>query len=187
MQDLGSLPGGTASRALSLNHVGQVVGSSSTASGATHAFLYHEGEMCDLGTLGGTFSVANGINERGEVVGRAETARGEQHAFLHRDGKMRNLGTLGGSFSEAHSINNRGQAVGQSTTASGSGRAFLVSGGGMEDLNALLPARSGWVLETARDINDAGQVVGWGIHRGRKRAFLLRPRSNGQWQARAGD
>jgi probable HAF family extracellular repeat protein len=45
----------------------------------------------------------------------------------------------------------------------------------MQDLNKLIPAHSGWVLETAYSINDAGQIVGYGTLNKQQRAFLLTP------------
>ena len=50
-----------------------------------------------------------------------------------------------------------------------------VGGGVMSDLNALIPAGSGWTLENANAINDAGQIVGSGLRGGKLRAFLLTP------------
>jgi uncharacterized membrane protein len=44
------------------------------------------------------------------------------------------------------------------------------------DLNALIPRDSGWMLETATAINDAGQIVGYGTYQGEsKKIFLLTP------------
>ena len=73
----------TQSRPSAINEHGQVVGTSDTASGEVHAFLWtrHLG-MQDLGTLGGTFSSASAINNRGQVAGTSDTASGEVHAFL---------------------------------------------------------------------------------------------------------
>jgi probable HAF family extracellular repeat protein len=45
----------------------------------------------------------------------------------------------------------------------------------MTDLNSLIPAGSGWVLTSARGINDAGQIVGTGTISGVQHAFLLTP------------
>jgi len=45
----------------------------------------------------------------------------------------------------------------------------------MRDLSELIPAGRGWTLEEATAINDQGQIVGAGLHHGRKRAFLLTP------------
>ena len=58
VEDLGTLPGFDASRALRVNDAGQVVRWSETAGGVTTgpemAWLWHEGALVALGTLGGT-------------------------------------------------------------------------------------------------------------------------------------
>ena len=96
MTDLGTLPGGTYSRASGINNNGQIVGYSQTASGSEHAFLYSGGTMTDLGTLpGGNDSWATGINNNGQIVGYSYTALAD-HAFLYSGGTMTDLGTLGG-------------------------------------------------------------------------------------------
>src|SRR4051794_30777895 len=59
--DLGTL-GGTSSSAGAMNSSGQVVGQSSTAAGYNHAFLWQNGTMTDLETLGGLRSGAADIN-----------------------------------------------------------------------------------------------------------------------------
>jgi probable HAF family extracellular repeat protein len=51
-----------------------------------HAFLYSDGKMTDLGTLGGKESVAFGINDAGQIVGWADNANGYAHAFLYSFG-----------------------------------------------------------------------------------------------------
>ncbi len=74
-------------------------------------------------------------------------------------------------------INDRGQVVCSSYTDSDVTieHAFIFSGGVMYDVNNAIPADSGWDLEVAYGIHDAGQIVGIGIHGGQLRPFLPTP------------
>jgi probable HAF family extracellular repeat protein len=75
----------------------------------THAFLWRDGVMTDLGTLGGFTSAASGINDKGQVVGYSDTptSNGELHGVLWDHGKVTDLGA---DFIP-RSINNRGQIL----------------------------------------------------------------------------
>src|SRR3954471_5850066 len=130
--------------------------------------------ITDLGTLGGTFSIATGVNDVGQVVGYSATADGVTHAFLWQSGTMTDLGSLSaaGAGSRANGVNRLGQVVGNSTADDGDTHAFLWQSGTMADLNSLIPADSSWVLRDATAINEAGQLVGWGMNGGQQRAFL---------------
>ena len=164
--DLGTL-GGTSSGihdgsggGPAINNSGQVVGHSSMSDGSTHAFLYCNGEIIDLGTLPGDIcSSAWGINDNGQVVGHSYGTNGINycHAFLYCNGTMTDLGTLGGSRSTAYGINNNGQVVGESTVALNNyqGHAFLYSDETMIDLGTL-----GGTISCASAINDNALVVG---------------------------
>jgi hypothetical protein len=67
--------------------------------------------------------------------------------------------------------------VGSASTFNHEWHAFLFSGAGMQDLNDRLPAGSGWILQSADAINDAGQIAGTGLFHGERRAFLLTPQA----------
>ncbi len=101
---------------------------------------------------------------------------------------MSDLGTLpGDNETIATGINASGQVVG-SSRRSGPARAFVWSDGLMSDLNSLIPPDSGWVLRSAAAINDADQIVGWGLHNGADRGFLLTPTiSEVRYEKRAPD
>jgi probable HAF family extracellular repeat protein len=166
-------PGSSSSMATAINARGQVVGHPfCTGPCEQRPFLWENGAFSELQNLRGQ---PQDINDAGHVVGYADSAQGGPAgtvAYLYRDGEMVDLGTLGGRRREAHALNNRGQVVGWAETDTGVRHAFIWQAGVMTDLNALLPNDSGWVLESASDINDAGQVVGTGLIAGRRQGFL---------------
>ena len=54
---------------------------------------------------------------------------------------------------------------------------FLYSGGTLTELRALVVPALGWQLDHARAVNDAGRIVGDGLHNGLRHAYLLTPTS----------
>lgn len=137
-----------------MNNNGQVAG---FGGWPTHAMVYDNGAMSDLGTLGGPFSMALGINNNGHSVGWADTPGGgvASYAFMSNGGAMTNLGTLG-TWSQAWGVNDRDQVVGVAGINGGAYHAFLYNNGAMSDLGTL-----GGPNSQAYDINNNGQVVGF--------------------------
>lgn len=172
---LPSFVAGGRGEARGINDAGVIVGSSSLDSGDPRAVLWADGQVRNLGTLGGTTSDAFAVSDRDDVVGSADDAAGARHAFLYRDGEMRDISAgLGAASSKAVAINDAGVAVGEFTDRGGRTFAFVwTEETGAVDLNAWLPAGSGWVLTRANDVNEFGQITGFGTYHGQPRAFLL--------------
>lgn len=180
--DLGDLPGGTdSSSAQAINDNGQVAGYSSST-GGLEAFIWTSGTgMQPLGDLPGSFKYSRpfAINAAGHVVGESDAARGRVAFLWSPAGGMVDLGNFPGiqHISAASDINSSGQVIG-SASIPGARRAFLwTADGGMQDLTTLLDASgAGWNLESAGEINDAGQIVGTGRNpAGMTHAYLLTP------------
>ena len=132
---------------------------------ATHPFIWKDGKMIDLGTLGGPDAfVWAGCGNQGLVVGSSYTSSLPDpntgvppiHPFVWEKGKMVDLGTLGGNFGSAQCGNDRGQVIGQSSLAGDVAfHPFLWDKGVLRDLGTL-----GGDNGNPISINDAGDVVG---------------------------
>ena len=164
MQDLGTLGGNDAAAAF-INARAQIAGASFTTTGANpttgrptqHPFLWENGRMRDLGSLGGTSGYPAALNDKGQVAGGMNLPGDQaQHAFLWDDGRLIDLGTLGGDKSHANWLNAAGDVVGNADLpGSTTHGAFLWKDGQLIDLGRL----NGDVCSTATGINAHDQVV----------------------------
>lgn len=168
-----------------------IAGMSTLPTEEPHAFLWVDGVMHDLGTLGGARSVARGLfvgawpdpDGSGTYVAGSSAFPGsgvDTHAFLWHKGTMSDLGTLAGwSFSEAHGINAAQQVVGYAYgDAAGlhNERAVLWDPSGViADLNMLIADPAWDVLSVATAINSGGMIAGYGVRAGANRGFVLEP------------
>lgn len=150
----------------------------------THAVLWNNGGIVDLGTLAGGYeSIASAVNSKGQVAGWAQNTipdsnsmacpgfcTTETRAFLWQNGMIQDLGTLqGGTDAMALLINDLGQVVGNSYTKSKPSAycakpqigfplttgAFIWQEGKMKDLGNF-----GGTCTLASALNNLGQVVG---------------------------
>jgi probable HAF family extracellular repeat protein len=158
--DLGELPGFENTFAADINDKEMIVGVAQNRSDMryTQAFLWQDGKMEVLPTLGGKYAVARAINEQGDIVGKAQIPDNTMHAVLWSHGKIKDLGPLAtGHFSEAHAINNKDEIVGQAEIApNGKPHAFIWIQDHMRDLG-IFPTGS---LSNATAINNKRQIVG---------------------------
>lgn len=172
--ELGTLPGGDESFAISVNDRGQVAGFASNGTpddfsffqwgSQVRSFVWQNGVMQDIGTLGGPDAVMTTMNARGQVMGLSYTSSTPTdtngippvHPFIWEKGFMRDLGSLGGTWTSPNWMNGAGQVTGFSTLAGDeSGRAFLWDGKHMVSIPTL-----GGDFSWANYVNDAGHVVG---------------------------
>jgi len=170
MRDLGTLggPSSGASSGCNNQRSNLVAGGSftdpipipnpSTGFPTSHAFLWENGRMTDIPTLGGTLAGAQCANNQGQVIGQSNlTGDSEQHAFFWDHGALTDLKTLGGTFSTAIWLNNAGESVGGATTTGDeSFHATLWRDGLITDLGTL----PGDCASVAMAINSKSQIVG---------------------------
>jgi probable HAF family extracellular repeat protein len=194
IHDLPLFPGDTSGAATAINDNGQIVGISGICDQAVgrhtakHAVLWENGGVIDLGNLGAQWwNTPTAINQRGDIVGFAGDPAFVEgdivHAFMWtREDGIRHLKPLPRRTpkhvdSEAYGINEAGQVVGVSCDADFVDCRAVVwdHGNTPTDLNELKGGFSAR-LESAKDINNLGQITGRAIDAdGVRTAYLAVP------------
>lgn len=143
---------------------------------ACRGFVWEDGVMQALPTLGGTHGFATAVNNLGQVVGWAETAVHDPTCVAPQVLQFRAVmwepkkGTTtelppysGDSTSAATAINQRGQAVGISGACDIAVGRFSAMHAVLWDHGAVreIPNLGGTTWHTPMDINDSGAVVGF--------------------------
>jgi probable HAF family extracellular repeat protein len=165
--NLGTL-GGNESLATDLNNRGRIVGFTANAvpdpfsmagfATQTRPFLWEDGVMRDLDTLGGTDGMAFLMNERGQIIGQyyVKSTLTIDPMLWDEDGVAADLGTLGGTNGTTWWVNNRGEVVGTSNLAGdATHHGFVWDRGTLTDVGTL-----GGTNSEAFFINDGKEVVG---------------------------
>lgn len=194
IHDLPLIPGDTSGAATAINDNGQIVGISGICDQAVgrhtakHAVLWENGGVTDLGNLGAQWwNTPTAINQRGDIVGFAGDPAFVEgdivHAFMWtREDGIRHLKPLPRRTpkhvdSEAYGINEAHQVVGVSCDADFVDCRAVVwdHGNTPTDLNDLKGSFSAR-LESAKDINDNGEITGRAIDaNGVRTAYLAIP------------
>jgi hypothetical protein len=150
--------------------------------------VYRDGAWTVLGTFGSAAAVGMGINTSGTAVGYVwdYVDDGEHKNIVYRglvvkDGQGRKFGSKTPAYdSEARGVNDAEFVVGfEEIDNNGSPvqvAVVITPAGTLYDMNTLLAPGSGdWILLNADAINRQGQVVGFGLHDGRRVAFIATP------------
>ncbi len=189
------IPGDTSGAATAINDNGQAVGISGICDQAVgrhtakHAVLWENGGVTDIGNLGAQWwNTPTAINQHGDVVGfdgdPAFVEGDILHAFIWtKDNGIQALKPLRGRVpqhvdSEAYGINERRQVVGVSCDANFVDCRAVVWDHGVfpTDLNDLKAPGYSARLESAKDINNLGEITGRAIDStGVRTAYLAVP------------
>jgi probable HAF family extracellular repeat protein len=168
LEDLGDLHG-RITIAFDVNTSGVVVGGSEEAAfgfgpGPDEAFVYRNGVMETLPTLGGPGGFARRINNSGWITGFSDAKDGTSHPVVWQpneqgDYTVIDLGSLGGTDGWGNTITDDGKVVGLNETREGAFRAWYWGGSGPL---TYLPSLSQGGANYAVDLNARGLIVGNG-------------------------
>jgi probable HAF family extracellular repeat protein len=185
--DLGVLPGDTNSIARAINDNGQVMGTSTPIEpidesgnhpSTSHGFIWQQGKLTNLGTLGGNVNNPYAINNKGQVVGSSLIQPGSnsvyvEHAYIWDNGRLKDLGSLyrketgkKDNISEAIDINDKGLVIGTSNP---------VHNQGYPQEHAILWQKNGKLIDiSANTVSSVGNSIGF------DRAHVIDINNNGQ-------
>jgi len=154
---------GSETMAVGINNKGQIVGFAFTSSFVSHAVLWENGRIVDLGSSPTKESIynADAINDDGLIAGEVITFK-QFHSYfdlaIYYKGGMIDLGVIKGRRTRVKAVNNQDEIVGWAEVPVHAekieGYVAVVHGGKLKNLRVLPAGSSVW------DINDKGQIVG---------------------------
>jgi probable HAF family extracellular repeat protein len=172
IQTFGTLPNAPQSGATAINDHGRILGWAGVEDEPENSrhVEFRGGHISVLPRLPREGYVL-GLNNRGDILGTI---------FLKRGGRISKI-PAGSIFQipfQVGGFNNRGEVVGSVFDIDSplSVHAGLFFGRKMRDLNELIDPASGWKLFYAHDINDKGQIVGYGRLNDHDTAFIMTPK-----------
>ncbi len=155
---LGGCCGGIAR---AINSRGEIVGQVNDKEGRYSAFQWDAAHgLRSIAPPEAARSTALAINEAGHVLLQSFTPNA---VFLRQNGKLTPARLSTDMASQPLALNNCDIIVGEFGVASDFNHAFIWDQqNGFRDLNKLSDVGSEWILETALDINDSGEIIGIG-------------------------
>jgi hypothetical protein len=177
-------PGGQAetSQAYAINDSDTTAGFA-YVNGIQRAKLFYNNQTVqDLHSMipGATGSLAGNINDQGSATGIFRDPSGHIWSFLFNpELGMQVFQNISGYDSMSFSsLSGNGVVVGYANPDQGlldNQAVRWTQGGGVLDLNTLIDPNSGWELDEAYDVNEAGYIVGSGKFNGAYSNYMLRP------------
>lgn len=156
---------------IALNNVGQVVFFQHICGDCVNSYLYNEGTLQGYG-----FFKAEDLNDSGHLVGNRPSfsAFQDELGLWYHDGEETVLNDILENDNYPRAINNKADIVG-TMLRNDATHAFIYANSTLAELNTLIPPDSGWDLTEAIDINDSGEIIGFGKFQGDWHAYLLQP------------
>ncbi|NVK23204.1 MAG: DUF3466 family protein [Kangiellaceae bacterium] len=175
---------------VAINDQNEAIGYSEVdVDGATFlkAFVYDYADDVILELPANSINVtyAADINNNGEVVGsvfHSSNSTNRVAYYFNKEDASTSLIELGFfddrfNDSRANAINNNGTIVGTALVSVPTNKIYnaFIFKDDLQNLNDLIACDTGWQLVNATDINDSGEIVGYGSKDGEVRAFKLVP------------
>lgn len=122
-----------------------------------HGYIYNQGQITDLGSLGGMATFAHAINANGKVAGDSQLTTGTSHAVLFDGQKLIDLAPSSPSFqSQGLAINDLGVVAGWAQNSAGQFPFLYSAQSGMR----AIPNPPGGSQGSAEGVNNLGNAVG---------------------------